>query len=253
VSGELLALFFIVAATIAIACLERLRPYDRGYRVLREGFWDDLFGYTVVQSYLVGLLIARLIAWLDGTAGWSRLGLVAGWPLWTQVVFFVVTHDLYIYWFHRWQHSSPLLWRLHEAHHSSQQVDWLAATRSHALEILINQTVEFAPIVLLGAAPEVALVKGVISALWGLWIHANVEVHTGRLQWLVNGPEAHRWHHAVDPDGHGRNFATKLALWDRLFGTSFLPVGRKPSGYGLGAADAFPRRFLAQQWSLFTR
>jgi sterol desaturase/sphingolipid hydroxylase (fatty acid hydroxylase superfamily) len=99
--------------------------------------------------------------------------------------------------------------------------------------------------VLLGAAPEVPLIKGAISAVWGLWIHANVGVHTGRLQWLVNGPEAHRWHHAVDPEALNRNFATKLALWDRLFGTAFLPEGRKPSGYGLTDVD-FPPGYLQQ-------
>ena len=162
----------------------------------------------------------------------------------------MVTHDLYIYWFHRLQHSSPVLWRIHEAHHSNTSIDWLAGLRSHSLEILVNQTIEFAPMVLLGASPEVPLVKGMISAVWGLWIHANVDVRTGRLQWVVNGPEAHRWHHATDPDAHNLNFATKLALWDRLFGTAFLPRGRKPSGYGL-IGVAFPRGYLRQHLFAF--
>lgn len=64
------------------------------------------------------------------------------------------------------------------------------------------------------------------EAAWGLWIHSNVDVRTGRLRWILNGPEAHRWHHATDPDARDRNFGTKLAFWDRLFGTAFLPAGR---------------------------
>jgi len=79
---------------------------------------------------------------------------LSDWPLAAQLGFFLVTHDLYIYLFHRLQHSSSLLWRIHEAHHSVREVDWLAGTRSHALEILINQTIEFLPMTLLGAAPE---------------------------------------------------------------------------------------------------
>jgi len=172
--------------------------------------------------------------------------LVSDWPVAGQVAFFVVTHDLYIYWFHRLQHSQPLLWRIHEAHHSARSVDWLTSMRSHALEILINQTVEFAPMILLGAAPEVPLLKTSLNAVWGVWIHANVDAHTGWLQRLVNGPEAHRWHHAVDLEAHNRNFATKFALWDRLFGTAFLPKGRKPKGYGLGDV-AFPTGYFGQQ------
>jgi len=195
-------------------------------------------------------VISKLILWLDAMSGLGRLGLVSSWPLAGQVAFFVVTHDLHIYWFHRLQHASPRLWRLHEAHHSNTAVDWLAASRSHSLEILINQTIEFAPMLLLGAAPEVPLVKGMVSAVWGVWIHSNVDVRTGRLQWLINGPEAHRWHHATDVDARDRNFATKLALWDRLFGTAFLPEGRHPAGYGLTGV-AFPRGYLRQHLFAF--
>lgn len=251
-SWELLSALTIAGGALLIAALESLRPYDRGYALLRRGFFTDLVGYALAQSYLLGLLIGALLSRLDATLGWSRAGLLAGVPAWAQVALFVLTHDLYIYWFHRWQHASPLLWRLHEAHHSNRQVDWIAGARSHSLEILINQTIEFAPMVLLGASPEVPLIKGAISAVWGLWIHANVDVRTGRLQWLVNGPEAHRWHHALDVEAHGFNFATKLALWDRLFGTAWLPEGRKPGGYGLPRV-VFPDGWLAQHAFAFRR
>jgi sterol desaturase/sphingolipid hydroxylase (fatty acid hydroxylase superfamily) len=250
VSWSLLAPALIGAGVAVILWLERRFPYDRGQRFLRDGFWTDLLGYTLFQGYACALLIAAIIAWLDGLTGLSRLALVSAWPVPLQVAFFVVSHDLYIYWFHRWQHASPWLWRLHEAHHSVRDVDLVASSRSHAFEILVNQTVEFAPMVLLGAHPDVPLIKGAIGAVWGMWIHANVDVRSGWLQIVVNGPEAHRWHHAADPDAHGRNYATKLALWDRLFGTAFLPRGRKPSGYGL---DGFPDGYWAQQLRLFAR
>ncbi len=247
---EILSPALIVGAALAIAGLERLFPYDRGQKLLREGFLLDLVGYALVQSYLLGLVIAALIAWLDAQTGGSRLRLVSDWPLPAQVVFFVLTHDLYIYLFHRAQHAHLRLWRLHEAHHSSTSVDWLAGARSHSLEIVINQTVEFAPMVLLGAAPEVPLIKGALSAVWGLYIHSNLDVHTGALQWVINGPEAHRWHHAIDLEARDRNFATKFAFWDRLFGTAYLPAGRKPSGYGLPDV-AMPAGYLAQHLFAF--
>jgi sterol desaturase/sphingolipid hydroxylase (fatty acid hydroxylase superfamily) len=240
----------VAASVLVISLLERRFPYDAGQRFLREGFWTDLVGYTIVQSYLLAVVISALIAGIDSATGLSRRGFVSAWPIPVQVAFFVVTHDLYIYWFHRWQHRLPWLWRLHEAHHSNEDVDWLAGARSHSFEILVNQTVEFAPMLLLGAAPEVPLVKGAISAVWGLWIHANIDVRTGRLQWLLNGPEAHRWHHARDPEARDKNFATKLALWDRLFGTAYLPRDRKPGGYGLPDVD-FPRGYVRQHLFAF--
>ena len=77
---------------------------------------------------------ARLSAWIGGATGLPRLHLLGAWPIWLQVLFFVVTHDLYIYLFHRLQHRSPTLWRLHEAHHATTEVDWLSGSRSHAFE-----------------------------------------------------------------------------------------------------------------------
>lgn len=247
---ELVALAAIILAAALLVLLERFFPYQPGQRLLREGFWADLLLYAVVQNWVLALLIGEIIRWLDGWTGLSRLGLVAGWPVWAQVVFFLVTHDLYIYLFHRWQHSSPLLWRLHEAHHSARDVDWLAGARSHAFEILINQTIEFAPMILLGAAPQVPLIKGMISGIWGMYIHSNIDIRSGRLQLLINGPEAHRWHHSTDLAPPGMNFATKLAIWDVLFGTFWLPPGEKPKGYGLTYID-FPAGYLRQHLFAF--
>ena len=251
-SWPLVSLLAVAASALLLVGLERVWPQDRGQKLLREGFWTDLLLYTFFQSYALGLAISRFIAWLDGVTGLSRFGLVFRWPLSMQVLFFLVTHDLYIYWFHRWQHRSPVLWRLHEAHHSVENVDWIAGSRSHALEILINQTVEFAPMVLLGADPSVPVIKGAISAVWGMWIHANVGVRTGALQLLVNGPEMHRWHHAVDLPPPGRNFATKLAIWDWLFGTAWRPASSQPSGYGL-KDEVFPRDYVRQHLYAFRR
>lgn len=245
----------IVGGALVLIGLERLFPYDPRQRLLRQGFWTDLVGYGLVQSYLLGLCISAIITWLDRQTGLSRLALVSEWPLLGQVGFFLVLHDFYIYWFHRLQHHSNVLWRTHEAHHSGDDVDWLSGTRSHSLEILINQTIEFAPIALLGAAPEVPLIKATLDALWGMYIHSNLNVHTGRLQYLINGPEMHRWHHARDLAPPGKNFSTKLAIWDWLFGTAHLPA-TKPSGYGyddLGYPRTGPWAWLAQHVYAFRR
>lgn len=241
----------IAVAALLLLLLERKFPYNRGQKIWRAGFFDDLVFYNFVQSLLLGLVISAIIAWSDGRTGLSRLRLLADWPVWLQLAFFVVTHDFYIYWFHRWQHHSKYLWRLHEAHHSPAEVDWLSGVRSHAGEILINQTVEFLPIVLLGAAPEVALYKGAVSAIWGMYIHSNLDVRTGFLQFVINGPEMHRWHHANEPAAYNKNFATKLAIWDWLFGTAYLPYNYKANRYGWDYA--FPKSYFRQHLFAFRK
>lgn len=243
-AAEQQSFIIIFASAILFIILERIFPYAKGQRVLREGFFDDLALYTIAQSYVLGIIVfGFIIRGIDESTGLSRLNLFTYVPIWLQLVFFVITHDFYIYWMHRWQHKNKYLWRIHEAHHSPKKVDWLSGSRSHALEILMNQTIEFLPIVLLGAPIEVLAYKATISAVWGMYIHANLNVHTGNLQKIINGPEMHRLHHTTGK-GRNRNFATKFAIWDWLLGTAYLPGGIKAKDYGL--KTYFPKHYFMQ-------
>ncbi|MCB9217917.1 MAG: sterol desaturase family protein [Ignavibacteriales bacterium] len=242
VEYQLLSLFFIVAAAILLIVAERLFPYNK-QKILRIGFWTDLIYYNAIQTFILGIIISWLIEIIDESTLISRYGIISDLPIIWQLLFFIVTHDLYIYWFHKLQHKNKYLWRLHEAHHSPKEVDWLSGVRSHGLEIFINQTVEFLPIILLGAAPEVAVLKGMVSAIWGMYIHANIDIRSGKLQYIINGPEMHRWHHSTSK-GRNRNFATKLAIWDWIFGTYYFPKEQKPEEYGL--KNNFPNNYFAQ-------
>jgi sterol desaturase/sphingolipid hydroxylase (fatty acid hydroxylase superfamily) len=249
-SAALWAPAITVGGALVIIALERLRPYDR-QRFWRPGLGVDLIGYALIQSAVLSVVINGLVRLLAAATGAvPGHGPVSHWPFAAQLALFIVSHDLYIYWFHRAQHRIPLLWRLHEAHHSAREVDWIAGSRSHALEIVINQTIEVAAMVLLGASTDVMLYKGAISIVSGMWIHANVDLRLGWLSYVINGPELHRWHHTIDYAPPGKNYATKFSLWDHLFGTADRRPG-KPAGYGL--ADPFPDGFLAQQAHAFRR
>src|SRR6185312_11859661 len=128
----------IAITTIILICWiafiiawERISPYRKGLPFFRDGFWVDLVWYTLIQSYFLKILIFDyLILPVDLHFNLSSLHIISSWPVYLQVLFFFVTHDFYIYWFHRAQHSSKILWRTHEAHHSVKQVDWMAGSRS---------------------------------------------------------------------------------------------------------------------------
>lgn len=242
-SYEITAYIIIISTAILFTILERIFPYNSGQNIFREGYFNDLALYTIAQSYILGIIIfSFIIRLIDNSTGLSRLHLFQNISIWIQLLFFTITHDLYIYWMHRWQHNNKFLWRIHEAHHSPKKVDWLSGSRSHAFEILINQTIEFLPIVLLGSPSEVIAYKGIISGVWGMYIHSNLSVKTGWLQKFINGPEMHRIHHTTGK-GRNRNFATKFAVWDWIFGTAFLP-NEKADEYGL--KTFFPDNYFKQ-------
>jgi sterol desaturase/sphingolipid hydroxylase (fatty acid hydroxylase superfamily) len=250
-----LTTIILVAWMVLIILLERLFPYTKGLKLFREGWWLDLVWYTLIQSYFLKIVIFDyIIAPAKSALGLADEGYLSHWPIWALVLFFLITHDFYIYWFHRWQHNNKVLWRTHEAHHSVKTVDWLAGSRSHALEILINQTVEFAPIVFLldnETAAVVVPIKALLDAMWGMWIHSNIDVNMGRLQYFINGPQMHQWHHAQALEVYYANYATKFAFFDWIFGTGFLP-GLKPLKYAVlkpreyGLPYDYPRDYFLQ-------
>jgi len=233
----------VYITTLILACWvvfiiawERISPY-RKLPFFREGFWTDLVWYTIIQSYFLKILIFDyIIAPIQKSFDWSNIQFVAHWPVAVQVLFFLVTHDLYIYLFHRFQHSSKFFWRTHEAHHSGKQIDFLSGSRSHVVEIIINQTIEFAPIIILGADPVVIPIKAMLDAMFGMFIHANINVKLGKLKYFLNSPELHLWHHANYREVFHANFSTKFSVWDYLFGTVYDPglaPGNEPENWGL--------------------
>ena len=243
----------VAVSALIIILLERAFPYTKNQKFFREGFFNDFVLYTFVQSYVLGLVISYIINFIDYNTKLSGFWTISRLPVTAQVAFFLVTHDFYIYWFHRYQHHSKLFWRIHEAHHTNTSVDWLSGSRSHALEILINQTVEFLPIIILGASPVVPVIKGAIDAVWGMYIHSNIDVKSGVLQYFINGPEMHRWHHSDKVQSvYNKNFATKLAIWDWLFKTAFKPEQLKPEHYGLSEIN-FPENYIKQQLFAFRK
>jgi hypothetical protein len=136
---------------------------------------------------------------------------------------------------------------------------WLPLT--YTGDPIINQTIEFAPIILLldnHTAAIVVPIKALLDAMWGLRIHSNIDAHTGKLQYIINGPEMHQWHHSDHQEVFYSNYSTKFAIWDWLFGTAFLP-GLKPFQYQMMKPDKFglpydyPRDYFMQHWFAFHR
>lgn len=231
-----------------IMLLERIIPYRKGLSIFREGFWVDLVWYTLVQSYVLKIVIFDwIITPLQQGYDFPHISFIKTMPVWGQVLFFLITHDFYIYWFHRFQHANKILWRTHEAHHSGKEVDFLQGSRSHAIEILINQTIEFAPIILLHADPSVVPIKALLDAMSGTFIHGNIDVKLGKWKYIFNSPELHLWHHANYKEVFHANFATKFAIWDYLFGTIYAPH-KKPGNTNekWGLYYDFPKDYFLQ-------
>jgi sterol desaturase/sphingolipid hydroxylase (fatty acid hydroxylase superfamily) len=170
---------------------------------------------------------------------------VSSQPLWVQFFEILILSDLTQYWIHRLFHTS-WLWPFHAVHHSVEQMDWLAGSRLHIVDVAVTRGLTYVPTYILGFAdPAIFAYVGLVS-VQATFIHANIRFTFGPLRWLIATPQFHHWHHAADREGIDKNFAVHLPLIDWLFGTFYLPEKRWPSRYGLSDGERLPEWFTLQ-------
>ena len=236
---------FAVLAGVFIP-LERAFPARAGQKLLRREWHVDacfFFG-----QYLLWMGLAAGILGLVRRFFLLRLHdlVLSGFssqPLWAQVVEVVVAGDVLVYWFHRACHRYDVLWRFHAVHHSTEELDWLAAHREHPLDGFLTQLCQNLPAIVVGLRLDVLGPLAVLRGGWGIFIHSNTRVRLGPLGLLLGAPELHHFHHArVARSGH--NFAN-LAPWlDVVFRTYLRPTGEET--YPLGLDGPWPRGYFAQ-------
>jgi sterol desaturase/sphingolipid hydroxylase (fatty acid hydroxylase superfamily) len=153
--------------------------------------------------------------------------------------------DFTQYWVHRTFHAVPLLWRFHAIHHSAEEMDWLAGSRLHLVDVILTRGLTYVPIFVLGFSNAALLVYVFLVAAQATFIHANVRWQFRPVRRLIATPAFHHWHHSADREAVDKNFSVHTPIWDILFRTYYLPE-RWPTGYGLGGGRTIPSGWMKQ-------
>jgi sterol desaturase/sphingolipid hydroxylase (fatty acid hydroxylase superfamily) len=228
--------------------LERLFALRPTQDVFRRHWLVDL-SYFFVNSLLVEVLTVLTLSPALVLFDWARVAALAAWvsalPLLLQVLAIVGVADLTQYWVHRTFHVVPFLWRFHAIHHSVEEMDWLAGSRLHLVDVIVTRGLTYVPIFLLGFSQSALTVYVFLVAAQATFIHANVRWKFRRLRRTVATPAFHHWHHSSEHEALDKNFAVHTPLWDLLFGTYYLP-DHWPARYGLHQERRLPVGWLRQ-------
>ena len=227
--------------------LERLVALRPEQHIFRRQWLVDLT-YFFVNSLLVEVLTILTLQPAMILFDWARAGWLASpgsLPLAAQVPLIVLTADFTQYWVHRTFHAVPWLWRFHAIHHSIEEMDWLAGSRLHLVDVIVTRGVTYVPIFVLGFSNLALMIYVFLVAAQATFIHANVRWQFGPLRRFVATPAFHHWHHAAERDAIDKNFAVHTPIWDTLFGTYYLP-DRWPRAYGLSGGRPVPAGWLRQ-------
>jgi sterol desaturase/sphingolipid hydroxylase (fatty acid hydroxylase superfamily) len=246
----------IVGAALIVIASERIQPHSP--------FWTRSHGDArtdLTHLFLSQLLPPPLVDLaLGATVGVLSVQLAgSGGPSWPsdlpfalQLTGAAIIGEFGQYWWHRACHQSPWLWRFHATHHSAPRLWWLNAGRFHPLDTVFAHTLTMAPLILIGCPGEIVAGMAVLTAVHGLFQHANIDLRLGPLNWVFSMAELHRWHHSRNLDDANKNYGANIIFWDIVFGTRHLPADRvhDPRDVGFNGVDAFPQTYLGQVGSI---
>ena len=241
--------------------IERWLGRGRAQKVFRRQWLTDatwwvitpLFTKQMVRLVIVLpalLLVGAGLATVEGLQlkTYTGFGPLSRQPLWLQAIEIYVIVDFIGYWTHRLFHRGRW-WPFHAVHHSTEELDWLGSVRVHPVNDLVNKLLQVSPLLLMGFNPYVTLSTAPFLTFYAIFLHANVNWDFGPLRGVIASPVFHRWHHSRDREAWDKNFAGLLPLWDRLFGTYYMPRDRWPENFGIH--DPMPGNIFGQIWVPF--
>lgn len=238
----------LILYSIIFVPLERLFARLPEQGVFRRGWKTDLAYFFVSALFVQVMTILTLkpamtlFDWAVVPGVQARVGSM---PAVVQFAALLLVADFTQYWVHRAFHAVPLLWRFHAVHHSATEMDWLAGSRLHLVDIAVTRGLTYVPIYLLGFGDGPLFAYLVVVSAQATFIHANVRFDFGWLRWVVATPQFHHWHHAAEAQAVDKNFAVHVPVLDVIFGTAYIPP-RWPSAYGLAHESEPPSGYVRQ-------
>jgi sterol desaturase/sphingolipid hydroxylase (fatty acid hydroxylase superfamily) len=216
----------LVTAVLIFNSMERRIP---GFRIdKRRDLPLNLISILIV--IFAGEYIKQLVNAGYGALNFQKLvaqNPLTALPVWLKMLLAVVLTDFALYWVHRIMHR-PILWPTHSFHHSIAEIWWMAGSRTSLTHLLLFTLPQiFIGYYLLRLEPWQLGVTLSFGIVMNLWLHTNVWVNLGFLEWLFITPNYHRIHHVSQ--GHvNDNLGFVFTVWDRMFGTYADPkaVGR---------------------------
>lgn len=246
----------ILVGALAITFLERYCWYRREWLADRRDVFTDTIFMLVVQVLLPRFLAFFFALTLLRVHPLGESGFGGVWPydapVAIQALLMMVTAELFRYWLHRLAHQWPPLWRFHAVHHSPHKLYWINVGRFHPLEKTLQYLFDALPFIVLGVSNEVLALYFVFYSLNGFFQHCNIELKLGVLNYIISGPQLHRWHHSQRIEESNNNYGNNLIIWDLLFGTRFLPKDRQVEDLGL-INRQYPQGFISQLTTPFVK
>lgn len=221
-------------------------------------------GILIVTSVVLAVALPPIMPEMKTISGWLLATFASGasgagaaapatWQLAGFTLALLVVADFARFFAHYLGHRVPAWWEIHKVHHAAEVLTPFTAYRFHPIDTALTI---FTVTCLVGAANALFILAwgeglqvvtlfhanvGLVAfnLLGGVLRHSHIWLSFGpRVERYLVSPAMHQIHHSCEARHLDKNMGYHLSIWDRMFGTVYIPEGREHFELGLGAETA---------------
>ncbi len=159
-----------------------------------------------------------IILWQRGyTKVYININAYGWWYLPVSLIIFMLVHETYYYWLHRWMHIPSIFRIVHKIHHNSNITSPFTAFSFHPLEGMLQAI--FLPIMLMILPMHyyVIIIQLTIMTISSVINHLDIEVFPNNFNKNILG----KWfigasHHSLHHKQFKYNYGLYFTFWDKI-------------------------------------
>ena len=184
----------------------------------RQQFRREL-GYSMATAGIFAVTGALMVlAW---QRGYTKIYLDPAeygyWYLPVSLVLYLLIHETYYYWLHRWMHKPAIFSVVHKVHHLSTITSPWTAFSFHPVEGLLQAVILPAMLFLIPIHPYTLLIQLTLMTITSVINHLDLEIYPANSnkhwfgKWWIGAT-----HHSLHHKQFKYNYGLYFTLWDKL-------------------------------------
>ncbi|MEO9021334.1 MAG: sterol desaturase family protein [Ginsengibacter sp.] len=174
--------------------------------------------WSIITSLLFSIAgTITVILWQKGyTKVYTKIDEYGWWYLPVSLVTFMLLHETYYYWLHRWMHKPAIFKIVHKVHHDSNIASPFTAFSFHPLEGLLQAIFMPALLMILPMHYYVIIIQLTIMTFSSVINHLGIEIYPKNPQNILTKWVIGATHHSLHHKQFKYNFGLYFTFWDKI-------------------------------------
>lgn len=214
--------YFLIAglfyAAFYIWFPEKWRQRKLGKRSYKKGQLKKEIKWSLVSSLLFSVAGAfTVVLWQKGyTKMYTDVHEYGWWYLPVSLVIFLLAHETYYYWMHRWMHLPAVFKIVHKVHHDSHIASPFTAFSFHPIEGLLQAVFLPAMLVLLPMHYYIIIMVLIIMTFSSVINHLDIEIYPAKRGHSFGNIVIGATHHSLHHKQFKYNYGLYFTFWDKI-------------------------------------